>query len=717
MADNDFLAHISEDGRTQSVEKHLSGTAELARCFGEAFGAAELAEFAGRLHDIGKYSEGFQKRLKENGAKVDHSTAGAYESYLKKSVYASICIAGHHGGLPDFGTKADSPDDPTFRGRIKRAARGRLPDYSRWKEYTEETESPQNPAINDAYRDFFFVHMLYSCLVDADFLDTERFMDDHSRVRLYDTIEQLDRKMDQHTASRYPPQGELNERRCAILEALQSQGEAADRGLFTLTVPTGGGKTEASLAFALKHALKHKLSRVIYVVPYTSIIEQTADTFRRILGAQNVLEQHSAVIYREGEEATWQSTALAKASENWDMPVIVTTAVSFFESLYAARSSKCRKLHNIAQSVVIFDEAQLLPLPRLIPCVAAIAELVRAYKVSAVLMSATPPALNELFAKELPNTAPVELCPPELSDPKFFRRVTFVKEDIIAADELAVRLNDISQVLCVVNTRRLAQEIIKKLNTEGSFHLSTLMYPAHRRRTLSIIRQRLTDALPCRVVSTSLIEAGVDVDFPALYREQAGLDSILQAAGRCNREGKKPASESRVVIFRSDTAAPKLFAKAIAAGNYVLRKHEDIDSPKAIEAYFTELLGISGEAALDVGNIMKKIEDRLIPLPFRTIGEDFRLIDDISYTVYIPLEDGANLTERLLGGERSRKLFRELSQYSVSVYHDHYAELYEAGDIEPISGLEKAAVLVNTKLYCEHTGLSLLAERGKDLIC
>ena len=344
----------------------------------------------------------------------------------------------------------------------------------------------------------FFTRMLYSCLVDADYLDTEAFMEGRPREREHVPLEELWNKLQRYISGWFPPKGELNRRRCDILEGCIRQGESRAPGLFTLTVPTGGGKTVASLAFALAHARKHGLRRVIYVIPYTSIIEQTAAVFRDILGEENVLEHHSNVLYDLEGEADPRTIRLARATENWDMPVVVTTAVQFFESLYACRSSQCRKLHSIAGSVVIFDEAQMLPVPYLRPCVWAISQLIAHYRVSAVLCTATQPALNPLFQAFLPGCAPVELCPDGSLTDGVFRRVTFRRAGKLTWDDLVRELNGQTQALCIVNSRKSAQTVFSRLTGEGCFHLSTLMYPAHRQARLKEIRRRLESGLPCR---------------------------------------------------------------------------------------------------------------------------------------------------------------------------------------------------------------------------
>lgn len=424
-----------------------------------------------------------------------------------------------------------------------------------------------------------------------------------------------------------------------------------------------------------------------------------------------MLEHHSNAAYEIDAEATPKTVRLAQAAENWDMPVVVTTAVQFFESLYANRPSQCRKLHNLAGSVILFDEAQLLPLPCLRPCVHAIAQLVQHYGASAVLCTATQPALGPLFAEFLPGRPAVELCPPELCPPESFRRVCFRQAGRLDWDTLSGQLQQHEQVLCVVNSRKSAQEIFTRLSGEGNFHLSTLMYPAHRRAKLEEIRRRLKEGLPCRVISTSLIEAGVDVDFPAVFREEAGLDSILQAAGRCNREGKRPVSESIVTLFQGEAAPPPLFQTAIGAGRMVLEQYDDIASQEAIQAYFHTLLELKGAEAQDIYGILPKIRTEL--LPFQSVAERFHMIDSPTRTVYIPLGAGAELVGRLRAGERSRTLFRQLGQYGVSIYEEHFAALDQAGDLERLE--DGSAILATLSLYSEETGLSLEADCGKGL--
>lgn len=707
----DILAHIAADGRRQTVEEHLRGTAKLCAGFAAAFGAEELGQLSGLAHDLGKYSDAFQRRLRGSPEQVDHSTVGAAECCKLGQGSAAFAVAGHHSGLPDGGGQGDHWEEPTFCGRMKRAAMGKLDPCQIWRE-AFLLPAPLPPVFSSQSEEMLFTRMLYSCLVDADFLDTETFMAGQAPERGGgDTMEALEEKLQAHISGWFPPKTELNRERCEILEHCIEQGESQSPGLFTLTIPTGGGKTVASLAFALRHARINGLRRIIYVIPYTSIIEQNAQVFRDILGDENVLEHHSGVLYDIEDEARPENARLARATENWDMPVVVTTAVQFFESLFANRSSQCRKLHNLAKSVIIFDEAQMLPVPYLRPCVYAIAQLVKDYNASAVLCTATQPALDKMFLEFLPDRPAVELCPRDIFHQEAFQRVTFRREGKLSWEAAAEQISGQKQALCIVNSRKSAQRIYSLLDSEGAFHLSTLMYPAHRKAMLKEIRARLGDGLPCRVVSTSLIEAGVDVDFPAVFREEAGLDSILQAAGRCNREGKRTAEESVVTIFQSETPPPSLFEIPVAAGRQALNRYDQPDSPEAIRCYFQELLDLKGPEALDQKNILTMMEREY--MPFRKIAERFHLIDSETKTIYIPLGEGNALIQRLRSGERGRALFRALGQYGVSVYPQHFSALDLAGDLEVLE--DGSAVLTNLALYDNAVGLSLTADEGKAL--
>lgn len=701
------LAHISEDGlRVQTVAKHLQGTAMLCGRFASVFGAEQAGYYTGLLHDIGKFSDAFQRRLK-GGPKVDHSTAGAKEAFQHGQPCTAFAVAGHHAGLPDGGTRSDTDAEGTLLGRMKR----QIEPYTGWEKEVPLPPPPALPPYKDRYELAFYTRMLYSCLVDADYLDTEAFMDGTPPPRGgYADIPTLLQKLNDHIAPWWHPKNELNARRCQIMRTCLDTGNTGQRGLYTLTVPTGGGKTVASLAFALSLAAAQGMDRVIYVIPYTSIIDQNAAVFSDILGAENVLEHHSGAEWSADENAEPAAYRKALAAENWDVPVVVTTSVQFFESLYSNRASRCRKLHNIANSVIIFDEAQNLPVSYLRPCVAAIAELVKHYRAAAVLCTATQPALQSLFAEFAPDLPMQEIIPEPAKLYETFRRTTLQNVGPLAQEELSAQLAALPQVLCVVNRRKTAQKLFDTLPRDGRYCLTTLLYPAHRKALLQEIRQRLADGLPCRVVSTSLIEAGVDVDFPTVYRELAGLDSILQTAGRCNREGKHPARDSLVTVFTLEGSdIPPMMRLNADTAEHVLRRYKDPAGLDAIEEYFTFYRMLKGETQLDAVHILPDFQTK--PMPFATTADKFHLIQEQSKTVYIPLDTGAELIEQLRGRWRSKTLFRKLGQYGVPVYPDHLQKLESAGAVQQLD--DGIWVLADLQCYDDKMGLSMDVESGQ----
>lgn len=710
-----FLAHISEDNlREQSILDHLKGTANLAGGFASAFGAGDWGYGCGLLHDIGKYSDSFQKRL--HGGKItDHATAGAKELYQKNNYVGAYCISGHHSGLLDGGSAADTGGEATLKGRMQKE----LDDY---QEFRNEVTIPAfktpplKPLGRGGFSLSFFIRMLFSCLVDADYLDTEAFMTDGCTGRgKFDSIETLFERLYLHVESWLKNEefSTVNGRRTEILKACLEKGKE-EQGIFRLTVPTGGGKTVSSLAFALQHARKHQLDRVIYVIPYTSIIEQNAQVFKEILGDGNVLEDHCNVVYEDPDKLN----KIQLAAENWDCPVVVTTNVQFFESLFSNKSTKCRKLHNMADSVIIFDEAQMLPVNYLKPCIQAISELVYNYHSTVVLCTATQPSLQSFFPPQL-NAA--EICPRVQEQYDFFRRTVFRNVGEIAEAELTEQLKEHTQVLCILNSRKGVQRIFGMLQEEeGTYHLSTFMYPRHRKKLLTIIRDRLDKGLPCRLIATSLVEAGVDFDFPSVFRELAGVDSMIQAAGRCNREGRRQKETCVTTIFTLDKAEenhiPQSLKLPVSVSGQVAEKYDDIASLEAIADYFNRLYHFRGEG-LDAGNIVEQMEEgrRSMLFPFATVAKQFRLIENDTITILIDREPEAQLlAERIRRGEYSRQLIRDTGQYCVNVYEQDFYKLNGAGRLEAIA--PGFYVLRNKEQYSEEMGLQIQVERGEAVI-
>ena len=706
----EFVTHRREDGTFQPLKEHIENVGERAAQFAAAFDAAEHGREAGLLHDIGKYSSKGQKRQRdpEHTAKVDHSSAGAQEARRRGDPMAAFAVAGHHGGLPDFGSRGDT-DGGTLCSRLNKPLTGG-DDPSAWKReivLPDRISMPQWAVqCREGRVQALYTRMLFSCLVDADFLDTEAALQGRQPRGGYASLEELLQKLQSHIAPWLKePKNELCAKRSDILRRCLQGGEE-EKGLFTLTVPTGGGKTVSSLAFALTHAVRHDMKRVVYVIPYTSIIEQNAKVFAEILGPENVLEHHSQTeLADEKGDSETPDARRRLACENWDAPVIVTTAVQFFESLYAAKTSRCRKLHNLADGVVIFDEAQTLPVPFLKPCISAIGELVRHYGATAVLCTATQPELGRLFNELAPELSIREIAPEPDELFEFFRRVSFQREGQLSNEELAARLTETEQVLCIVNTRKRAREIFQLLPEEGRFHLSTLMTPQDRKRVLDAVRERLKERKPCRVVSTSLVEAGVDVDFPAVWREVAGLDSILQAAGRCNREGKRPAAESIVHIFHADGRIPRMLKLNVAAAESVLADYEDVNTRPAIHAYFQTLLWAKGDAALDE----KRILESESAFMFRNTAEKFHLIDKNTLTIYIPSKADSGDIQALRDKQFSKGLLRRLSKSAVNLYDTECQKLMENGALE-MDAEDGYAILLNPNMYSDECGLEICPE-------
>lgn len=721
----EYVTHLREDGSYQPLKEHLEGTAELSAEFAASFGSSSHAERTALLHDIGKYSPNGQRRQRdpEHTAKVDHSTAGAKAAADLDDMHAAFAIAGHHGGLPDLGTRS-SLDDGTLCARLNKKLTGG-DDPSAWRSEislpTGVQPTPPWLPRNDVRLTAMYIRMLFSCLVDADFLDTERALSKEEKPRgIGDSMPALLEKLQAHVAKWLEePKSDLCALRNEVLRRCL-RGSEDPQGLYSLTVPTGGGKTVSSLAFALSHAVKHDMKRIIYVIPYTSIIDQNAKVFREILGDENVVEHHSQVDLPDTDAETPDALRKRLACENWDAPVIVTTAVQFFESFYAAKPGRCRKLHNVANSVVIFDEAQTLPISLMRPCVSVIDQLVQHYGVTAVLCTATQPELLSIFSGFTAGTRIQELVPDPDALFSSLRRVTFQQDGTLSDEELAARIRQENAVLCIVNSRKQARSLYEALPKEGRFHLSTLMNAIDRERTIATIRERLDKKQCCRVISTSLIEAGVDVDFPTVYRELAGLDSILQAAGRCNREGKEAAQDSIVHIYQTEHAVPPIMRPNIESCRTVLRLYaEDIGSRKAIHAYFCDLLFKRGEnqqrsrpvsSENDLLDTSKTLSSEA-RFAFRETAEHFRFIDTDTVTVYIPTPENSEDIKALRDGHYSRELFRRLGRCGVSIYRREYQALCSIGGVTEIADAH-CGILSDIKLYTPECGLQVSCTSG-----
>ena len=690
---NMLLAHGATDEHPegQSIEAHLKGTGELAETFAAEFGAAANGKLCGLAHDIGKYSDEFQLRLR-GGKKVDHATAGAIECFKIKAAFEAVCVIGHHSGLPNVGHKdADTTESQTFFGRKLRAEQGGIPDYRKnWNGHIALPQDYFRPS-GRGFATAFYIRMLYSCLVDADYIDTETFMNGDAGRGNYEPLSALCDKLTAYISKWNNPTREIDILRQKILNSCIEKA-SAPRGIFSLTVPTGGGKTVASMAFALNHAAANSMKRIIYAIPYTSIIEQNAKVFRDILGQENVVEHHSQVSYELSENADELEYRSALATENWDAPIIVTTNVQFFESLYACRTSRCRKLHNICNSVVILDEAQMLPVEFLQPILDILQSVQSSFKTSILFTTATLPVFacrigtgQKAFSGLKSPVTEITSMHDHLFEA--FKRVELHwLESTTTFDDLADELSGYDCVLCIVNTRKEARELYQRM-PEGTLHLSRMMCSVHIMEVIKLIKQKLKDNEPVRVISTQLVEAGVDIDFPIVYRAFAGLDSIIQAAGRCNREGKlnKKGELGQVFVCKPEKSTLRgVMGKGAAALREMLSISDgsDLFSPDCMAQYFR--LFYSNCNTFDKAEIKDSLYKGAgeMNFHFATAADQFRLIDDKdSVSILVGYGDGATLLEELKRIGPEFWLLRKLQQYSVSVRKWEFEQFRKQGTV------------------------------------
>lgn len=708
----------------ESLEDHARVVATRAAHFAATFGGEDVAAMLGWVHDLGKMKPRFQAKLMGDRNTEPHSGEGAKLLLARcggMGPLLAACVAGHHSGLPDVGEMArrlSSIPDPQLPGWMPMPA----------------VPAPFGP-LNGELSHFslqFATRMLFSCLVDADELETAFFHDGVSGRRGTRASAVLTKAhqnaFNDFIAGFAGATGPVNALRTEILTHVRAQAERRP-GLFTLTVPTGGGKTLTSLGFALDHALTHGLERVIHVIPYTSIVEQTADVFGKVLGADQVVEHHSSFDW-DGVDDDEDLKRLRRVTRNWDAPVIVTTAVQFFESLFAARKRRCAKLHNLARAVIVIDEAQTMPRKLLRPCLAAITELTRHYGTTVVLSTATQPVLTRQAGLDVLESLDDvrELAP----DPKrlyaALRRTKVT--DAGPQDDAALvgRLTHASQVLAIVNNRRHARSLFNAVSDlPGTCHLSTAMTPQHRRHVLAEVRERLINWLPVRLISTSLVEAGVDVDFPLVLRAAAGIDSLAQAAGRCNREGRLEGLGEVIVFTPTSEGAtpPEDVAQMAEIGAKILAAHEkDPLSEAAVGDYFRALLWTQGHDALDAARvdpdgistigIMKEIsETGDFMFRFEKIAQAFRMISDTQAPVIVRggrwgIPD--TLLRNLTYATGTGGVARALQPFVVTMPHHtrHVLETSRAASIwrEDLFGRE-FLLLDHEKLYDDRAGLRM----------
>ena len=752
-----FYARTSDHGYETCVE-HLSMVAALSGAFAAAFDQLDEGLIAGLYHDEGKYSDAFQQRIRdpEHTAKCDHSSAGALQAWQSMHNIAALAIAAHHAGLSDMGTPGDI-DGATWFARYNRIKNDDAINtaHDRMTNQFGHTIPIGKPTPGAPYDIMMRTRMVLSCLVDADRLDAEYFTrgscerDERrwldyahqalggnnmaqeqapSVAAITTCAQQLANMMHHHHSdaitalkdvinkqnTRYldaTPSSSINTARSDILRQCQNYGQNPQHGrdIYTLTAPTGSGKTNASITFALNHANTHGFNRIIYVIPYMSIIDQTAKTFAQIFGDDNVLAHYSQADWQTSNDDA--SAAKQIMAENWNAPIVVTTAVQFFESLYSNKTSSLRKLHNIANSVVIFDEAQTLPVEYLLPCLKAICSLVDDYRCSAVLCTATQPAISDYIndMQNKPHTIK-EIINISDAQRRLFDRTTIEFADTITHRDLANRLAGQSQTLCVVNTRAAAQELYEQVkkqctDTNSVYCLTTLQCPYDRQMIIDEIRTKLANNQPCRVISTSLIEAGVDLDFPTAWRQTAGLDSILQIAGRCNRNGKRNKDDSVVTIFDDGERIPRYIKQNTDAMALTRSTYNDVTSADAIRSYFNALFGLKGDSTLDRHDILK--QSTSTTMPFAHIANEVNIINNDNVDIIINRNDTADkLIDQLRNGYASRTTMRQLSMYTVSVPKHQFDKMRDSVDIIEIGKTgHTVAVLNDSDMYHPRQGL------------
>lgn len=731
-----YLAHVRQlpDGRwiEHFLEEHLLAVAVLAAEFASVFNSQDWARLSGLWHDLGKFREKFQQYIKSvsgydaeahiEGApgRVDHSTAGAIHAIEKLGMPGRIIaylIAGHHAGLPDWNGEAASLFQRLENGKAQgylTEARLAEPDAVLLDQPPPASLPPKDGSLA------LWIRMLFSCLVDADFLDTEAFMDERRKdlragyPALNELLSAFDQYMNDKTAN--ATDSPVNRIRTEVLRQCCEKATLPP-GLFSLTVPTGGGKTLSSTAFALNHAMHHGKQRVIYVIPYTSILEQTAEIFRKIFGDENVIEHHSNL------DPDKEDSRSRLATENWDAPIIVTTNVQFFESLFAARTSRCRKLHNIVNSVVVLDEAQLLPPEFLAPILHVMQDLSQNYKVSFVLSTATQPAFSPRpkfsglrGVQELmddPDGLYVDLKRVEAELPRDFNAPR-------TWESIAEELQQYDSVLCIVNSRTDCRAL-HALMPRDTIHLSALMCGQHRSEVIADIKQRLKDGIPTRVISTQLVEAGVDIDFPVVYRALAGLDAVAQAAGRCNREGMLPGMGKVVVFVPPKPAVPGLLRKAQQSGQEIMRLTEgDPLTRERFEAYFrhyyASLNSLDEENIIGLLDMHNRVEARRAEFSFRTAADKFQLIKEEGQTaVIVHYGESHNFIAALEASQnmephQRRGVLRRLQRYTVNIREQECRKLMTSGDIREI--FEGCHIQQTDTLYHSQLGLLL----NKDIV-
>ena len=698
MNTNKYIAHRNEiSGAVQTVKEHCEKTAALCRdC-----AVPELKDFmyaVGMLHDVGKFQESFVKRINGANIKVEHSVCGAIAAKEKYAVpppmalMMEYCIAGHHSGIPNGGFPNDDSDQPTLCGRLKR-------DFEDFSEYKNELVLPELNGLEwmkyllgdcDNKMDHvidkfaFLTRYAFSCLVDADSIDTADFCKERELPRkLKADFSACLQSIDDRLNSFVCKTGLQKAR--AVLQNQAFQNIRQEAEIYLLNMPTGSGKTLASVKIALERALAKQKKRIIYIIPYNSIIEQTADVFEELFGDNlEILRHQSTFSYEEEENGSEDYREAAKtASENWDAPFIITTAVQFFESVYANKRGKLRKMHNMSDSILIFDEAHLMPQDYLQPCLQAVAYITRYLHSEAVFLTATMPDFEKLMKEyALPNSKIVKLIK-DTSMFAEFQKCRYRYIGGISSSELLSRCREYPSSLIIVNKKATARELYQEGGGKR-YHLSTYMTSYDRKRILKEIRQELKQMeadypeykdVPedrrITIISTSLIEAGVDLDVYTVFRERTGLDSILQAGGRCNREGKRKTAD--VFIFdRTEETRQAASDDKASLTKGLLKKYEDISDVRCIEEYYSRLYFMKVDDIQK--NTMHQICSDLASIPFKEYAEKFEFIDSRQVSLVVPRDAQS---EKLVETMKYTKAgnARKLQNYTCSVTQKELEDL------------------------------------------
>lgn len=728
-----YIAHINEEsGAVQTVKEHSEGTAELC----EAFAVKEMKEPAStvaQLHDIGKYGERFQHKIRgDSSIRVEHSGSGAVEATkLFKGPMGwmmAYCIAGHHAGLPDGGLKTDEEDEATLHGRLKR-------DFDEYRQYEDDIEVPEidesafaaflaqdcNNDIKKLIDKFaFLTRYCFSCLTDADSIDTGRFCGSLTERELRADFGECLKRIDVKLSS-FKYETELQRARKTVQEQVYQKTDLPGE-VYLVNMPTGSGKTLCSLKFALEKAVKEGKKRIIYVIPYNAIADQTADEMKRIFGEHAEILRHQSSFFYEDEEGeeTYSEDyrdAARVAVENWGVStIIITTVVQFFESIYSHKKRKLRKMHNMADSVIVFDEVHLLPRKYLQPCLQAVSYITKYLNSKAVFLTATMPDFKKLIRQyALPGSDIVDLVEDRSSFDKF-RKCQFRHIGNVSMEALVEKAMDKPSSLIIVNRKATARELYGMCGGR-KYHLSTYMAACDRSRIIEEIRtelRKLEEDFPglkdvprqrrIVVVSTSLIEAGVDIDMSCVFREMMGLDSILQAGGRCNREGRREGAFTYVFELDEDECgASSDERRDITRG--LFKKYDDISKPDCILEYYDRLFFVRKEEI--ESNTISKECSRIDGIPFRTYGENFRIIESATVSIAVDRDERSHQlmeTLRSTGVTSSRKL----QKYTCSVSQKEFEALVKQHAVDDYgSGIW---CLTNTDYYDENTGIKFEGE-------